>query len=88
MTILKCWNASILKRMNLVGILDDWITVTGTLDDFEERLLSEFIQDIKRAGRDRNEEKLKMTFCVSRLYDATNIEDLRQIVFILRKLKK
>jgi hypothetical protein len=26
-------------------------------------------------------------YCVSRLYDATNPEDLRQIVFILRKLK-
>lgn len=51
----------VLERFNIeknesCSVLDDWMNVNGVLDDFEERLLSEVIIDMKRVGRDWNEE--------------------------------
>jgi hypothetical protein len=42
--------------------LDNWLDVSGTLTDIEQYLLDTVRQDIKIAGRDWNEEELKMNF--------------------------
>jgi hypothetical protein len=81
----------VLERFNIeknefCETLDDWMNATDVLDDFEQRLLSEVIKDIKRAGRDWNEEELKMNFIALVFFVAKmNVPKVMQ-VFYERKL--
>lgn len=59
--------AEVIERFNIekqieCESLNNWLDVSGTLTDVEHYLLDTVRQDIKIAGRDWNEEELKMNF--------------------------
>lgn len=59
--------AEVIERFNIEKqseciVLDDWLNVSGTLNDIEEYILDKAQKDIKLTGRDWNEEELKMNF--------------------------
>jgi hypothetical protein len=59
--------AEVIERFNIekqseCDVLNDWLNVSGTLNNIEEYILDKAQKDIKLTGRDWNEEELKMNF--------------------------
>jgi hypothetical protein len=75
-----------IEKNEVCEIMEDWMDANGTLDAFEQQLLSEIVKEIRRAGRDWNEEELKMNFIAFVFFVAKiNVPKVMQ-VFYERKL--
>jgi hypothetical protein len=83
--------AEVIERFNIekeaeCTVLEDWLTVTGTLTAAQQEILDEAQVDMKLVGRDWNEEELKMNF-VALVFFVAKLNVPKKIrIFYERKL--
>ena len=68
-----------LPRFRTGRLLDEWITATGMLSEYEEKRVEKLYKKAVKSGDGWNEEELKMKF-ISLLFDLADIEEEDKIV--------